>query len=378
MTTLIEQKSEKDIKQKRNNHTDEEIEIDLMGVLRRIMGIRKKIYKAAGIGLIMGVIIAISIPRQYTVEVTLSPEMGSAKGGGLSGLAASFLGSDVTMGDGSDALNASLSADIVSSTPFLLELSTMKIPVLKNEMMTLNAYLDEESSPWWSYVIGLPGMAIGGVKSLFISEEDEFMSSDKASHGTIELSKKESVKIETLKRKIAASVDKKTAMTTVAVTFQNPKVAAIVADSVVGKLQEYIINYRTSKAKEDCVYLERLFKERQQEYYVAQKKYADYLDSHDNIILQSARAEQERLQNDMSLAYQVYSQVASQLQVARAKVQEEKPVFAVVEPAVVPLNPSGTSKKIYVLAFIFLSVCIVIFWKLFGENILNKFKEIQA
>ena len=378
MTTLIEQKSEKDIKQKRNNHTDEEIEIDLMGVLRRIMGIRKKIYKAAGIGLIIGVIIAISIPRQYTVEVTLSPEMGSAKGGGLSGLAASFLGSDVTMGDGSDALNASLSADIVSSTPFLLELSTMKIPVLKNEMMTLNAYLDEESSPWWSYVIGLPGMAIGGVKSLFISEEDEFMSSDKAIHGTIESYKKGSVKIETLKRKIAASVDKKTAMTTVAVTFQNPKVAAIVADSVVGKLQEYIINYRTSKAKEDCVYLERLFKERQQEYYVAQKKYADYLDSHDNIILQSARAEQERLQNDMSLAYQVYSQVASQLQVARAKVQEEKPVFAVVEPAVVPLNPSGTSKKIYVLAFIFLSVCIVIFWKLFGENILNKFKEIQA
>ena len=121
--------------------------------------------------------------------------------------------------------------------------------------------------------------------------------------------------------------------------------------------------------------MERLFKERQQEYYVAQKRYADYMDSHDNIILQSVRAEQERLQNDMSLAYQVYSQVASQLQVARAKVQEEKPVFAVVEPAVVPFT-FGNSKKIYVLAFIFLSVCIVIFWKLFGENILNKFKEI--
>lgn len=378
MATLIEQESEKKIKQGQNNHVDEEIEIDLMDILRRIVGIRKAIYKAAGIGLLIGIVVAISIPKQYTVTVTLSPEMGSAKEGGLSGLAASFLGNGVTMGDATDALNASLSADIVSSTPFLMELSAMKIPVTRNEVMTLDTYLDEESSPWWSYVIGLSSMAIGGVKSLFISEEDEFMSSDKASHGTIELSKKESVKIETLKRKIAASVDKKTAMTTVAVTFQNPKVAAIVADSVVGKLQEYIINYRTSKAKEDCVYLERLFKERQQEYYVAQKKYADYLDSHDNIILQSARAEQERLQNDMSLAYQVYSQVASQLQVARAKVQEEKPVFAVVEPAVVPLDSSGTSKKIYVLAFIFLSVCIVIFWKLFGENILNKFKEIQA
>ena len=375
---MIEQTSEKDIKQKQNNHNDAEIEIDLIGILRKIIGIRKTIYKAAGIGLVVGIIVAISIPKQYTVGVTLSPEMGGSKGGGLSGLAASFLGSGVSMNEGTDALNASLSADIVSSTPFLLELSTMKIPALEGETMTLNVYLDEESSPWWSYVIGLPGMVIGGVKSLFTEEESESVPSDKANLGTIELSKKESEKIEALKKKILASVDKKTSMTTVSVTLQNPKVAAVVADSVVRKLQEYIIDYRTTKAKEDCLYLERLFKERQQEYYDAQKKYADYMDSHDNIILQSVRAEQERLQNDMSLAYQVYGQVANQLQVARAKVQEEKPVFAVVEPAVIPLYPSGTSRKIYVLAFIFLSVCIVISWKLFGEDILNKFKEIRA
>ena len=375
---MIEQTPEKDIKQKQNNHNDEEIEIDLIGILRKIIGIRKTIYKAAGIGLVVGIIVAISIPKQYTVGVTLSPEMGGSKGGGLSGLAASFLGSGVSMNEGTDALNASLSADIVSSTPFLLELSTMKIPALEGETMTLSVYLDEESSPWWSYVIGLPGMVIGGVKSLFTEEESESVPSDKANLGTIELSKKESEKIEALKKKILASVDKKTSMTTVSVTLQNPKVAAVVADSVVRKLQEYIIDYRTTKAKEDCLYLERLFKERQQEYYDAQKKYADYMDSHDNIILQSVRAEQERLQNDMSLAYQVYSQVANQLQVARAKVQEEKPVFAVVEPAVIPLYPSGTSRKVYVLAFIFLSVCIAISWKLFGEDILNRFKEIRA
>ena len=374
---MIEGESGKEIKQKHDNHTDEEIEIDLMEIFRKIIAIRKTIYKAAGIGLMFGVIIAISIPKKYTVEVTLSPEMGSAKEGGLSGLAASFLGSGVTMGDGTDALNASLSADIVSSTPFLLELSTMEIPVLKDENMTLNTYLDKESSPWWSYVIGFPGMVIGGVKSLF-TEEDEFVSFDNTNQGTIELSKKESRKIEPLKKMITASVDKKTSMTSVIATFQNPKVAAVVADSVVKKLQEYIIDYRTFKAKEDCLYLEKLFKERQQEYYAAQKKYAYYLDSHDNIILQSVRAEQERLQNDMNLAYQVYSQVASQLQVARAKVQEEKPVFAVVEPAVVPLEPSGTSRKVYVLVFIFLAVCIVIFWDLFGKDFLNKFQGVCA
>ena len=375
MAILIEQTSEKEMKQ--DIYSDEENEFDLMDLLRKIIGIRKKIYKAAGIGLVIGFIIAVSIPKKYTVEVTLSPEMGNSKEGGLSGLAASFLGSGVTMADGSDALNASLSPDIVSSTPFLLELSTMEILVSKNEVMTLDTYLDEETSPWWSYVIGFPNMVIGGIKSLF-AEEDEPVSSDKTGLGTIELSKKELKKIETLKKMITAYVDKKTSMTSVTATFQNPKVAAVVADSVVKKLQEYIIDYRTFKAKEDCLYLEKLFKERRQEYYATQQKYADYLDSHDNIILQSVRAEQERLQNDMSLAYQVYSQVATQLQVSRAKVQEEKPIFAIVEPAVVPLEPSGTSRKIYVLAFVFLSVCIVIFWNLFGKDFLNKFEEVRA
>ena len=88
MSTLMEQTSEKETKQVYNNHNDEELEIDLMDLLRKVIGIRKKIYKAAGIGLIIGVIVAISIPKQYTVEVTLSPEMGNNKGGGLSGLAA--------------------------------------------------------------------------------------------------------------------------------------------------------------------------------------------------------------------------------------------------------------------------------------------------
>ncbi|WP_394902512.1 GumC domain-containing protein [Bacteroides xylanisolvens] len=376
MSTLMEQASEKETKQLHNNHNDEELEIDLMDLLRKVIGIRKKIYKAAGIGLVIGIIVAISIPKQYTVEVTLSPEMGSTKGGGLSGLAASFLGNGATMSESSDALNASLSADIVSSTPFLLELSAMKVPASEDENMTLNTYLDEESSPWWNYVIRLPGMLIGGVKSLFINENEETIF-DRANQSTIELSRKELQKIEILKNMIGATVDKNTSITSVTVTLQNPQIAAVVADSVVGKLQEYIIAYRTSKAKEDCLYLEKLFKDRQQEYYAAQRIYANYVDSHDNIIFQSGRAEQERLQNDMNLAYQVYSQVANQLQVARAKVQEEKPVFAVIEPAVVPLDPSGITKKIYVLAFVFLAIGIVIVWKFFGEDLLNQLKEMR-
>ena len=177
--------------------------------------------------------------------------------------------------------------------------------------------------------------------------------------------------------KFVATVDKKTMITNVSVTLQDPKVAAIVADSAVRKLQKSIIGYRTSKAKDDCAYLENLFKERQIEYYDTQKKYANYVDTHDNLILQSVRTEQERLQNDMSLAYQVYSQVANQLQVARAKVQEEKPVFAIVEPAVVPLQPSGIGKKVYILLFVFLAVAVTIVWMFIGKELLNRFREMK-
>ena len=356
----------------------EEMEIDLMEILRKVIAIRKTLYKAVGIGLVIGIIVALSVPKKYTVEVTLSPEMGNSKSnGGLASMAASFLGAGVSMsGDVSDALNASLSPDIVSSTPFLLELLSMNVPVdgEESEKIDLGAYLDTQSSPWWSYIIGLPGMAISGVRSLF-SDKDESVGLRNSQSGTLELTKEEDKKITSLKKDITAVMDKKTAITNVSVTLQDPKVAAVVADSVVHKLQEYIIGYRTFKAKEDCAYLERLFKERQEEYYAAQKKYADYVDTHDNLILQSVRAEQERLQNDMNLAYQVYSQVANQLQVARAKVQEEKPVFAVVEPAVVPQQPSGTSRKMYVIIFVFLSVATVIVWKLFGEEFWDKLKR---
>lgn len=348
-----------------------EQEIDLLDILRKIIAIRKTIYKAVGIGLIIGIIVTVSIPKQYTVEVTLSPEMGSRKSNGLSSLAASFLGGDAASSDGSDALNAFLSADIVSSTPFLLELKDMKV----NEgNTTLDTYLDSQSSPWWSYVIGLPTMMVGGVKSLF-SDEKNMTTTTNTKQGVLELTKKEAGKIGQLKKSISVVIEKKSAMTTVIVTFQNPKVAATVADSVVKKLQEYIISYRISKAKEDCIYLERLFKERQQEYYAAQKKYADYIDSHNNLILQSVRAEQERLQNDMSLAYQVYSQVTNQLQLARAKVQEEKPVFAVIEPAVVPLQSSGKGFVIYALVFIFLCIAVAIGWELLGKGFIKTLKE---
>lgn len=348
----------------------DELEIDWMDILRRIIAIRKTLYKAAGVGVVLGIIIALSIPKQYTVTVTLSPEMGGDKAsGGLASLASSFLGGGAS--NSPDALNATLAPDIVASTPFILELFNTRVQTLDGELdTTLVAYLDEQKTPWFSYIVKAPGMAIGAIKSLFTEKVDTT-----ATLNPFQLTEKEYQKVEGLRKAITAEVDKKTAMTTVTVTLQDPKVTAMVADSVVGKLQQYIIDYRIKKAKEDCAYLEELYKERQQEYYETQSRYAHYFDTNRNIAFQSIRAEQERLQNDMNLAYQVYSQVAQQLQVARAKIQEEKPVFAVVEPASIPLEPSGTSRKTILLGIVFLAICGAGIWMLLGIPFWKEIKE---
>lgn len=71
---MTEQKLAKDLLSVSNEPKADEMEIDLMDILRKIIAIRKILYKAAGIGLVIGIIVALSIPKKYTVEVTLSPE----------------------------------------------------------------------------------------------------------------------------------------------------------------------------------------------------------------------------------------------------------------------------------------------------------------
>ena len=362
------------IKEEGPQQDPEELEIDLMEYVRKLWSVRKLLLKAAVVGSVVGLIIALSLPREYTVGVTLSPESGkNASGGGLSGMASMLGLGGMSMGGDADALNITLFPEIVASTPFLLELLDTHVTTLDGKVdTTFMAYLDEQKSPWWGTLLALPGMAIGGVKSLFSDKEDEALEN---TVNPFHLTEKQASKVESLRKAIMADVDKKTGVTSVSVTLQDPLVTATITDTVVAKLQQYITAYRVSKAQQDCNYLEQLYKDRQKEYYEAQQSYANYMDANKSVILQSVLTERERLQNEMSLAYQVYSQVATQLQVARAKVQEAKPVFAVVEPSTVPLQPSGTSKKVVMLGFIFLAVVGTSAWILFGRDFWVKFKS---
>ena len=354
------------------NQQPEEQEIDLLELAQKLWRRRKTFYKACGIAVVVALVVAFSIPKEYTVTVTLSPESGESSGSGSLGGIASMMGMNLGGGGGADALNITLFPDILSSNPFALELYGMPVTVEDGEesvRLPLNEYMESQSKPWWGWLMSLPGKAVGGLLSLFKDKEEGTAALD-----PFRLSRKETAKLDAIKQSMSATVDKKTGITTLTVTLQNPVVAATVADSVVRKLQDYVTDYRTRKAIDDCAYWEKLYKERQADYYAAQQKYADYVDENKGLYTQKSKVEGDRLQNDMNLAYQVYSQTAQQLQLTRGKVQEAKPVFAVVNPATVPVQASAPKKLMILVGFVFLAFCGTAGWILFGEEIWRKLR----
>ena len=62
----------------------------------------------------------------------------------------------------------------------------------------------------------------------------------------------------------------------------------------------------------------------------------------------------ERLRNERNLAYNVWNQTASQVEVTKIKLQEETPIATVVEPAIVPDHAASPKKAMIFIAFAFL------------------------
>ena len=353
---------------------EDELEIDLMEYARKLWAARKLLLKVAGVAFVLALVIHASLPTKYTAKVMLASEGTKGGANSLSGMAAMLGFGNFSGGTDASALNFSMASDIVASTPFILELFDTPVQTIDGKMdTTIVAYLETESQPWWNTLRALPSIVIGGISSLFASTPDEIKGEEVID--PFRLTPSQMGRIGAIKSIIKAEIDKKSSMTTISVTLQDPLIAATMVDTVVVKLQKYITNYQVSKALEDCEYWEQLYKERQNDYYTAQKNYAEYMDANKNVILQRVRSEEERLQNEMNLAYQVYSNVATQLQMARAKVQETKPSFTVFEPASVPLYPSGLSAKILILGLVFLAVMTATAWVLFGKDLWQSLKE---
>ena len=321
--------------------------------------------KVLPVAFVLAAIYALSLPNFYNCTVKLSPEMGSSKAsaGSLASLASSFGVNLGTGGAGTEALFPTLYPDLMNSVDFKTSLFDVPVTIEgkdgeKDRTMPYYDYLkDEQKAPWWS-------AAIKGVFSIFKSQNSNL----KEKVDPFRLTLEQANIVKAINGNVVCDVDKKTMVITISVTDQNAVIAATMADTVKTRLQKFITDYRTSKARVDLEYNKKITAETKARYEKARQKYAEFMDSNQDIILQTVRQKQTDLENEMQLQYNAYTQAAAQYLAAEAKVQQETPAFTTLQSATVPVLKAGPKRAQMCLIFLFLAFLGTTCWILYKED----------
>lgn len=293
---------------------------------------------------------------------------GSKSTGGLASLASSFGVNLKGMGNSTEALFPTLYPDLMNSTEFKTGLFTIPVTIEGDEeegepdrTMTYYEYLTtEQKSTWWSVVINSTKRWI---ISLFKEPEPE---SDKVD--PFRLTKMQAKVIEAMDKKIICDIDQKTMVISIEVTDQDPLICATMADSVKVRLQQAITDYRTSKARVDLDYNKKMLSEAKQRYEKACNAYVRFADGNQKAFMQNLRQKASKLEDEMQLERSIYQQLASQVQQAEMRVQEDTPAFTTLLNATVPVKKAGPSRAKIVLVLLFLAFLVTSAWALHKED----------
>lgn len=298
-----------------------------------------------------GVSYAFFAREEFSTEGTILPEFQS-KTGGLSQFAglASLAGVDLASMSGGlggvDAVRPDLYPTVIESTPFFLELFKTNVFTKKGEKMTFSQFYDK-------YVLD--------------DDIDEEYAKLKypLNKDYVAVTYQTEKNLKDLRKRITSSIDKKTGIITITVKMPDPIVAALVTNFSMGYVKEYVINYRTEKAKRDLNFLAERLDAAKGKYYSNQTKKAQYSDQNQlsMIKVQSADLQRERIESEYKLSSSFYNSLLQKYEEAKLKVQQETPVLKVLEPPVVPNKRSEPKRVIVVILATFLGI---IFGIIFG------------
>ena len=342
----MEDKKEKDV-------------IDLGLIAKTLYEKRKKFFIMWPIVAVLSILWIIPQPRYYKCSVSLAPEAnGDDMGGGLASMASSFginLG-----GNGSDAIYPLLYPDLLGSNKFIVSLFDIRVKTDDGTVDTdYYTYLTKHQKKNW---LTQPfKKAKNAIVKLFKSEEKTAGSNGKKIDA-FRLSERDYNLVEKVKTNITCDVDKKTDVVTITVQDQDRLVSAILADSVKQRLQDFIIEYRTSKARLDLNHYEGLAADAKKEYDASIVKYSEYCDTNQEIILQASISERDKLEADMQLKYNTYNALCTQVVATKAKLQERTPAFTTLKTATVPIKPAGPKRMIFVVGMLILGTIVTSLW----------------
>ena len=328
--------------------------IDLRVVFKKIYERRRLFIKVLPIVFVLSCAFILCLPRYYQSTLSLAPEIGGTSGlGGTLGSLASSFGLDLGSMETTDAINPMLYPDLMEDNGFVVGLFDIKVKSKDGEIACsyYDYLLKHQKRPFWQY-------AIAWVKKLLPKDEEPVINKGNKLNPYV-LSKRQDEICKLIRDKVSISIDKKTAVISISVEAQDPLICKTVADSVKERLQTFITNYRTNKARIDEKHYKNLVEEAKADYEKARRLYGSYADSNMEMVLESYRAKQTDLENDMQLKYNTYTTLMTQYQMAKAKVQERTPAFTLVQGAAVPIKPAGPKRMLFVAGMCLLAIILL-------------------
>lgn len=333
--------------------------IDLRLILKRIKQNKWKFIIILPIVFGLSCAYVLCLPRYYSTEVKLVPEIETGGMGGTLGDLASSFGIDLSNMQSSDAISPLLYPDLMEDNAFVAQLFDIRVKSNFHEDLhvdtTFYAYLRkyQKKTPWEPY--------IEEIRKKFAEKPPKGGTSKGASdYDPYNVTKIDDAIMTKIRDNVSFSIDKKTAVITLSVKTQDPYICRQIADSIKDRLQDFITEYRTRKARIDENYYEKLTKEAKLAYEKSVEEYSALVDSNQDVILQTERSRQESLENEMQYNYNTYSTLQTQLQAAKAKVQERTPAFTLLKGAAVPVKPAGPKRMVIVGLILFLAFSLML------------------
>jgi hypothetical protein len=349
-----------------------EDEIDLIALFLKIWENKKLILKYFLIFFLIGIFVAIFSPKEYTAQSVVLPQSNSASGiGSLSGLAAI---AGVSIGNNNGDILPKLYPNIAQSIPFQKEM--LKTPINITGIDGPISYQDYYQkypktnllSTIKKYTIELPGLIIGSFKS----EEKSETISVKDSSNIYSITKDEKKLFDLLKSQLNIDYSEKEGYVTLSFSMDEPLAAAQMLKNVENYLQNAITEFKIQKAKQQLDFIQKRYNEAEKDFKEKQIRLASFQDSNRGLISSLPQTRLSQLQTDFNLAFNIYSELAKQLESQKIKVKEDTPVFTVIEPVSVPLDRSKPKRGIIIAVWSFLGIVIgvgLIFVKDFISNI---------
>lgn len=293
----------------------------------------------------------VSLPRTYTSDLKLAPELGGDQTKSSLGSLASSLGFDLGDMQSTDAITPLLYPTLLEDNHFIGSLLTIRVQAADSlpSMPYYEYLIAHQKSPWWSKT---------SAKAL----HERALLVQMFKQGKVKpysLTKDEGAVYEAVRDALTLKVDQKNGVITITATDQSPQVCQLLCDSLRSKLQQFITAYRTARATRDYNYYKKLASEAKSKYEQARQLYGSYADANTDVVLESFIAKRNDLENDMQLKYNAYTQLLTQQNAAQAKIQERTPAFTLLKGASLPIKPSAPKRVVFVLVMNILAVLLL-------------------